>query len=154
MPTGSRPDETWVRAAPFRAHVRHAIDVAGVPWPAFAIESDISVSVVRTLLFGRGGRRLGRLTPRIAARLLRVEAAQLSGLRHSHVRAEATAQRLNVMLSNGIEPNRLARWCDLSGHEFDALVRGAAPSCSRLTETLALAAQRSLCAPALGRRAA
>ena len=154
VPTDAPLDETWVRAAPFRALVRHVIDVAGVPWPAFAIESAVSVTVVHTLLFGRGGRPMSRLNPRIAARLLRVGPSQLADLRRIHVRADATAERLVALLAGGSEPIRLARWCDLTGREFDSLVSGATPSCSRLTETLAVAAERTLCAPVLSRRAA
>lgn len=142
-------------AAPFRAHVRHAIAVAGVPWPAFAVESGVPIPAVRTLLFGRGnGRPLTRIEPRIAAMVLRTGAPELAGLRHTWVSADATAQRLRGLLGAGVDPVGLAQWCGLSAHDMARLVEGYAPSCARLTECLSVAAERLAAAPVLHQRAA
>ncbi|MBK8447600.1 MAG: hypothetical protein IPL41_13230 [Micropruina sp.] len=154
LPLEPGPDEPWVLAAPFRAHVLHSVEAAGIPWPAFAIETGIPVQAIRSLLFGRQGRPLKRLTPRLAARLLRVQPADLHGLHRTYVCADVTAHRLGALLRGGVDPLRLARWCDLSPHELARLVDGEAPSCSRVTEALALAAERMMLAPVLGQRAA
>lgn len=133
-----------MEAAPFRAHVQHAIAAAGVPWPAFAVASGVSVVAVQSLLFGRAGRRVTRLEPHIASRLLRVQTADLIGLRRGQVSADATAVVLRDLLDGGLQPDRLARWCRVSRVEFDRLVDGRAASCSRLTECLAVASERLL----------
>jgi len=151
-PLGRSP---WVEAAPFRAHVRHTTDTAGVPWPALAVLSGVSVPAVHALLFGRRGRALTRLEPRVAARLLSVGTAELRGLRRAWVAAEPTAVRLRQLLAGGLDPLRVARWCDLTPTQLADLVDGDAPACSQLTETLVLAADRlRVAAPQPGRLAA
>lgn len=145
---------SWVDAAPFRAHVRHAIAVAGVPWPAFAVESGVPVTAVRTLLFGRSGRHQPRIEPRIAARLLCLGAHELTSLRRTQVVADDTAKRLEQLLIDGTPPLALAQWCAISPNELARLVDGEAFTCSRLTECLSIAAERLAAAPALNQRAA
>ena len=145
---------SWLDAAPFRAHVRHAVAEAGIPWPAFAIESGVPLPAVRSLLFGRGGRPVGRIEPRIAARLFSIGAAELAGLRRTHVAATGTAQRLRELLVTGVDPLALARWCAISPGELARLVDGDDWSCSRLTECLSLAAERMAAAAVPHQRAA
>ncbi|MFT4294756.1 MAG: hypothetical protein QM582_05020 [Micropruina sp.] len=136
------PRPLWVDAAPFRAHVRHTIDDADVPWPAIAVAGGVSVNAVRGLLFGRAGRQQVRIEPRLAARLLQVDARQLITLRTARVPAGDTTERLRELLTAGFDPLRLARWCHLSPTELALLVDGDATSCTRLTEALADAARR------------
>ena len=119
LPLEPGPDEPWVLAAPFRAHVLHSVEAAGIPWPAFAIETGIPVQAIRSLLFGRQGRPLKRLTPRLAARLLRVQPADLHGLHRTYVCADVTAHRLGALLRGGVDPLRLARWCDYINSFWD-----------------------------------
>lgn len=133
---------TWVDAAPFRAHVRHAMNVADVPWPAVAVAAGVSVPAVRALLGGRAGRPQARVEPRLAARLLRVDAGELIAMRSARVPSALTAERLRHLLADGVDPLRMARWCQIAPDELTALVDGDATSCSRLTEALVLAAQR------------
>ncbi|MFT3862098.1 hypothetical protein [Micropruina sp.] len=141
-------------AAPFRAHVEHTIAEAHVPWPAFAVASNLPVPAVHTLLFGRGGRALRRLEPGVATRILKVGPADLTLLRISQVTADLAAARLRALLRSGVPADRVARWCDLSTEQMLALADGRVSICSRLTEALAVAAERMMFAPALGRRAA
>jgi len=100
------------------------------------------VPAVHALLFGRRGRALTRLEPRVAARLLAVGTAELRHLGRAWVPAGPTAARLRQLLVAGLDPLRVARWCDLTPTELARLVDGEAASCSRLTETLVLAADR------------
>ncbi|MFT4216362.1 MAG: hypothetical protein QM619_04135 [Micropruina sp.] len=136
------PRSTWVDAAPFRAHVRHATSVADVPWPVVAMAAGVSLSVVRALLVGRAGRPMTRIEPRLAAQLLRVDADELSALRVLRVPATLTTERLRGLLADGFPPLRLAQWCQIGPDELALLVDGDTLTCTRLTETLALAAER------------
>lgn len=141
-------------AAPFRAHVRHVLATADVPWPVFATASGVPVPALRTLLFGRHGRRLTRLEPSIAARLLQTSPSDLAYLRRAQVDAEVTVTRLRTLLAAGHDPVELRRWCELEPTAFHHLINGHSVLCSRLTESLALAAERMAAAPARQQRAA
>jgi len=135
--------------------VRHIAETAQVPWPAIAVLSGVSVPAVHALLFGRRGRALTRLEPRVAARLLSVGTADLRRLRRAWVPAEPTATRLRHLLAGGLDPLRVARWCDLTPTELAGLVDGEAAGCSQLTQTLVVAADRlRVAAPHPGRAAA
>ncbi|MBP8918224.1 MAG: hypothetical protein KBG85_00805 [Micropruina sp.] len=140
---------SWIDAAPFRAHVLHVAESAGVPWPAVAVVSGVPLASVRTLLFGRRGRRQTRIGPQAAARLLNVGVTDLAGLRNGRVPAASTATRLRRLLAAGADPLLLARWCDLRNADLARLADGDVPACSRLTAALVLAAERSW---ATGRR--
>lgn len=129
-------------AAPFRAHVRHTIAGSGVPWPAVAITAGVSLAAVHALLGGRTGRPLARIEPGLASRLLRVDAAGLAALRSLRVPAGLTSERLRKLLAGGDDPLRLARWCQIDPGELALLIDGDAATCTRLTETLVLAAGR------------
>lgn len=137
--------DQWVDAAPFRAHVRHAVSVADVPWQVLAVVSGVPLPAVRSLLFGRSGRPLPRIEPRLATRLLRVSGTHLQALSTLRVGAHDTSELLRDALVAGVEPLRLARWCRLTPTELALLVDGEATACSRLTEALARAAHRRVC---------
>lgn len=134
----------WVDAAPFRAHVRHAVSVTGVPWQALAVVAGVPLAAVRGLLFGRAGRLATRLEPRLASRLLGVDAAELTALRQLWVGATVTAEALWEVLGAGVDPLALARWCQLTPDALAGLVDGDSTRCTRLTEALAVAAERDL----------
>ena len=151
-----QPDgRSWIDAAPFRAHVLHVVESAGVPWPAFAVIGGVPLATLRTLLFGRRGRRQTRIGPQLAARLLSVDVADLAGLRTGQVAAAAsTVIRLRRLLAAGADPLLLARWCELRPVDLARLVDGEAAACSRLTAVLTLAAERSWTAGRRSGRAA
>ena len=151
----SRPRRpAWVDAAPFRAHLRHALAVADVPWPAVAIASGVPVAAVRALLFGRSGRPQTRIDPRLAARLLGLDAGELTRMRITRVAASGTTDRLRTLLAAGVDALQLARWCQIAPDELALLVDGDATTCSRLTEALILAAERLRATPSAPGRAA
>ncbi len=133
---------TWVDAAPFRAHVRHAVEAAAVPWPAVAVATGVSLPAVHALLVGRAGRPQTRIEPRLAGRLLRIGADELIAMRSLRVPAARTGARLRNLLAAGVDPLWVARWCQIGLNELTLLVEGEATSCTQLTETLGLAAQR------------
>jgi hypothetical protein len=147
-------EATWVPAAPFRAHVLHTIAEARVPWPAFAIAAGVPVPVIHTLLFGRNTRPLRRLAKGVAGKVLAVGVNDLTLLRVAHVGTDLAAARLRALLRSGVPAERVARWVDLTPDQLARLVDGRAATCARLTEALAVAAERMQFAPALGRHAA
>ncbi len=107
-----------------------------------AIAAGVSLAAVHALLDGRAGRPLARIEPRLASRLLRVDAAALAVLRSLRVPARLTTERVRELLAGGADPLWLARWCQIEPDELALLVDGDAATCTRLTETLALAAGR------------
>lgn len=129
-------------AAPFRAHVRHIVAACGVPWPAMAVAAGVPLAAVQALLTGRAGRPLTRIEPRLASRLLAVDAVALAAMRSVRVPAALTTDRLRDLLAGGDDPLWLARWCRIDAAEVALLIDGDAPTCTRLTETLVLAARR------------
>ncbi|MFT3971863.1 MAG: hypothetical protein QM695_16705 [Micropruina sp.] len=133
---------TWVDAAPFRAHVRHTIEAAAVPWPVVAVAADVSLASVHALLAGRAGRTQTTIAPLMAARLLRLDARALHAMRSLRVSGWLTGRRLRDLLTAGSDPVRLARWCQIDLNELILLVEGEPTTCTRLTEALALAAER------------
>jgi hypothetical protein len=134
----------WIPAAPFRAHVRHVIEVAEIPWQVAAVEAGVSLSLVQHLLWGRTGRVPSRIAPAAAARLLRLTASDLAGLHRGMVPATETTRRLRELLAAGWAPDRLAGFCRLRPTELAALVEGDTVGCTRLTESLVRAAERLL----------
>lgn len=129
-------------AAPFRAHVRHTIETAAVPWPVVAVAADVSLAAVHTLLAGRAGRAQATIAPGLAARLLRVDARELQAMRSLRVSGWLTGRRLRDLLTAGSDPVWLAGWCQIDLQELILLVEGEATTCTRLTEALARAAER------------
>lgn len=133
---------SWVDAAPFRAHVRHAVETTAVPWQVVAVAADVSLTAVHALLSGRAGRTQTKIAPRLAARLLQIDVRELHAMRSLRVPAWLTGRRLRDQLVAGADPLRMARWCQIGLDELTLLVEGEATSCTRLTEILALAAER------------
>ncbi len=73
-------DDYWVQAAPFRALLDRLLDVTGLPWPVLAQEAGIPLRLAEHLLFGRRGRRLGRIPADSARRILLLDEARLARL--------------------------------------------------------------------------
>ncbi|MGB4272089.1 MAG: hypothetical protein WBJ44_06805 [Propionicimonas sp.] len=131
-------DHDWVLAAPFRAHLVHLQAVTGLPWAALAAQAGVSPTLVDHLVFGRRGRRVTRLAPESAARLLAVTSAGLAALSGAWVPTAATAHRLELLVTDGCSVHDLADWCRLTPTALLALPES--PRCTRLTELLMSAA--------------
>src|SRR5665647_1129626 len=63
MPVLPQLPTLWVSAAPFRYPVHHLMTATGVPWQVMAVVADLPQQQVRSLLYGRDGRRRSRLSP-------------------------------------------------------------------------------------------
>ena len=104
----------WVTAAPFRAHVRHLMEVSGLPLPAIAARAGVSRPLVEHLLFGRRGRHVRRISPHSAQRLLAVTPAALQACRAVRLPAHPMAGGLPASIADGSGPRDAGR--SLSPH--------------------------------------
>lgn len=127
--------DTWVLAAPFRAHVRYVMECSGVPWRVIAAAAAVPAPTVRSLLGGR----LGKLPARSATRLLAVTPATLRYARVELVDAAETARYLRALRGRGLTLRTLGRFVGMADFEVAALVDGT-PRCSRLVALHAMAA--------------
>jgi hypothetical protein len=125
----------WVPAAPFRAHLRHLLDLTGLPWPVVALKAGVPPRLVRRLLFVDQGRRLPKLPRESAMRLITLNDATLAELAHTWVPADDTRHHLAEVLARGCPAPQLARYCRLSVPELMAALD--APRCTELTALLA-----------------
>lgn len=78
---GGEPDQRWVEASPFRAHLKHLMSVGSLDVAEVAVVLGLSTRAVRHLLDGRAGRVPRRISPQTARRLLLVRADDVQGLR-------------------------------------------------------------------------
>jgi hypothetical protein len=122
----------WVAAAPFRYHVQHLIAATGVPWQMVAIVAELPQQQVRTLLYGRAGRRRPRLSPYAARRLLAVTQEQLLTLRTQLAPASLVRDNLAALLEDGVTVEALAAWLHLDVGRVAQLAHGAG-TCTVIT---------------------
>jgi hypothetical protein len=122
----------WVAAAPFRYHVQHLIAATGVPWQMVAIVAQVPQQQVRTLLYGRDGRRRPRLSPYAARRLLAVTPEQLWRLRTQRAPASLVRDHLAALLDDGLSVESLASWLSLDTSTVTQLAEGSG-TCSLVT---------------------
>lgn len=115
----------WVAAAPFRYHVHHLIAATGVPWQMVAIVAQLPQQQVRTLLYGRDGRRRPRLSPYAARRLLAVTQEQLLSLRTERAPASIVRDNLAALIEDGVTVQALATWLSLDTVTVAGLAEGA-----------------------------
>ena len=115
----------WVAAAPFRYHVQHLIAATGVPWQMVAIVAQLPQQQVRTLLYGRDGRRRPRLSPYAARRLLAVTPEQLLALRTQRAPASVVRDNLAALVEDGVTVEALATWLCLDAVTVAGLADGA-----------------------------
>ncbi len=132
MDHASRLPTQWVSAAPFRYHVQHLVAATGVPWQVVAIVAQLSQQQVRTLLFGRDGRRRPRLSPYAARRLFAVTRDQLQAMRTERVPAAFVRENLSALLSHGLAVEQLADWLSLEPETVELLEAGRV-DCSLVT---------------------
>ncbi|MDR1768090.1 MAG: hypothetical protein LBR32_06660 [Propionibacteriaceae bacterium] len=126
--------QQWVDAAPFRAHLEHVLAATGLPWPAVALHAGVSPATARSLLFGRSGFGVQRISPQCARRLLGLDIERVSQLKRRQVPSRQTALRVERLLDSGCDAAWLARWCHLSAAELRNLPDQ--PFCSELTALL------------------
>jgi hypothetical protein len=115
----------WVLAAPFRAHLLRVHAETRLPLPALALQAGLPLALVDHLVHGRRGRRMHRIPPAAARRLLALGPATFDELAERRIEAATT----------------LASWCRLTPSELAAV--GSRYECSALTALLVRAAYQS-----------
>lgn len=138
--TIERCDHTWVQAAPFRAHVRHLIDAAGVPWRVIAIAARVPAATVRTLLVGRDGRLRPRISRRSAECLMTVRVDDLQAARFTPVPAARTGRMLSALHQRGLGWEEMAAMLGSDAVTLSRIACGGRRTCPALLELLAQAA--------------
>ncbi|HEY8662347.1 MAG TPA: hypothetical protein VIL68_01910 [Propionibacteriaceae bacterium] len=125
MPVLPQLPTLWVSAAPFRYHVHHLMAATGVPWQVMAVVADLPQQQVRSLLYGRDGRRRSRLSPYAARRLLALDATQLRRLQVREIPAHLVMHSVHALLADGASLESIARWLRLDLHSTSQLAAGA-----------------------------
>ena len=125
----------WVSAAPFRYHVHHLMAATGVPWQVIAVAADLPQQQVRTLLFGRGGRRRSRLSPYAARRLLALDVAQLRRLQVLDLPVHFVTDSARALLADGVSLSEIAAWLNLDLHSAKRVVAGVG-GCSQTMDIM------------------
>jgi hypothetical protein len=140
MPIAHRdePDYAWVPAAPFRAHLHRLRAESGLPWSVIALAAGVPPALVQSLVLGRRGRPVRRISPAAASRLLGLDVGLLRKLPRRRVDAAPTTARVRHLLAQGCDIARLAEWCRCTPAQVRALLRGS--RCSELTALLVEAA--------------
>lgn len=89
----------WVEAGPFRAHLRHLMDVGGLTVTEIAVLAGVPPRMATSLLHGRAGRPVRRISTENARSLLWLGAADVQSLRTRQVPAEESRLRLRRLLA-------------------------------------------------------
>jgi transcriptional regulator with XRE-family HTH domain len=130
----------WVEAGPFRAHLRHVMAVGDLSATEVATLAGVSPRMAASLLTGRGGRPVRRISPDTARSLLRVTAADARAVRTRQVPAEESRLRVRRLLLRGTD---LADRLGVTAEAVATLASGTSGWCSALLALRLLALARA-----------
>jgi hypothetical protein len=133
----------WVEAGPFRAHLRHVMAVGDLTVAEVATLTGVSPRMATSLISGRGGRSVRRISPDSARALLRVTAADAKALRHRQVPAAESRLRLRRLLGGGTDPVALAVRLGVTTEILGTLAAESTGWCSALLALRLLALVRA-----------
>jgi hypothetical protein len=133
----------WVDAGPFRAHLRHVMAVGELSATDIATLAGVSPRLATSLLIGRGGRPVRRISPDTARSLLRVTTADARALRTRQVPAEESRLRLRRLLVRGKDATGLAEQLGVTVEAVSTLATGTSGWCSALLALRLLALARA-----------
>lgn len=100
---------TWVDAGPFRAHLQHLMRTGDLTAREVATLAGISVGAADSLLLGRHGRPVRRISHATALALLDVRPQHAKTLRTRQVPASDSRRRLLRLLAEGATVTELAQ---------------------------------------------
>ena len=132
----------WVEAGPFRAHLRHVMAVGELTATEVATLGGVSPRLVTSLLRGRGGRPVRRISPDTARALLRLPAVEARELRIRQVPAAESRLRLHRLLGRGADPYALAAELGVTTEVVTTLAAETTTWCSALLALRLLALTR------------
>ena len=141
MVAGAAP---WVEAGPFRAHLRHLMDVGGLSATEVAVLAGVPPRMATSLAAGRAGRPVRRISPENARALLRVSAADVRSLRTRQVPASESRSRLLRLLPRLGGQAPLAQELGVAASALAELARPGTAWCSALLALRLLTASRTL----------
>jgi len=124
--------DTWLDAAPFRAHARHLMAASGLSSAELAELTGVSLGAVRHLVYGRSGRPARRICPQTARRLFLVTALEASLVRTRLVPSGRTRALLEQLVAAGWSVQQLSAATGLRRASVEALLEGREPSCPQL----------------------
>lgn len=140
-----RAGQTWVDAAPFRAHVAHLMAAAALSADAVALLAGVHTKAVARLMADRdaGGPVPRRIHPELARSLLEVRCRDVRALRYRVVGAQTVTGRARLLRSLGWSESRLAAAIGVDRRSLAGLLDGSAPTCTALVALRAAAAARA-----------
>lgn len=123
----------WVEAGPFRAHLRHLMDVGGLTAIEVAVLAGVPPRMATSLEHGRAGRPVRRISPEHARALLQVRGTDIRGLRSRQLPAAESRLRLRRLLAvRGAELDPLAEQLGVTIQSLRELADEATGWCSAL----------------------
>jgi hypothetical protein len=133
----------WVEAAPFRAHLGHLMDVGGLSATEVAVLAGVPPRMTTSLVTGRSGRPVRRISPENARALMQVGPDDVAALRTRQVPAAESRRRLRRLLARHAGPAALADQLGLAVSSLDELARPGTRWCSALLALRLLTAART-----------
>jgi hypothetical protein len=122
----------WVDAAPFRTHLRHLISSSGLSGREIATLMGLPPGAVRSLLLGRCGRPVRRMSRDIAGLLLNLTPGILARAAVEQLPPHEARRRVRSLMKRGWRVEELASYLRLPVAEVEELARGKATSCRAL----------------------
>jgi len=137
----------WVDARPFRAHLRHVMAVGNLSAVEVATLAGVSPRLATSLLTGRSGRPVRRISPDAARALLALTASDARAVRTRQVPAEEFRQRLRRLQSRGWDRSALAEQLGVATGDLVTLADARTSWCSALLAIRLVALARAATGP-------
>jgi len=135
-----RTEGPWVEAAPFRAHLRHLMAAGDLTAEEVALLAGLPPRFARSLLQGRRGRPLRRISPEQASRLLRLNPDDLTRVTRRRVVAALVVRPVRQLEAAGWAQDEIAGRLGLSCADLSDLLVGRLGACPQIVAVRAAAA--------------
>lgn len=137
---------SWVRAEPFRAHLRHLMATTGLPWRVLSRLAGAEPREVQRLLQGSSdGRTVRRVRMALARQLYALDVETVDRARRRTVESTISVEALTRLSEAGWDASELSSRLRLSAGLLRALLEGRRAVCSLLVQSQILAAVEVLC---------
>ena len=133
----------WVEAGPFRAHLRHLMEVGGLSATEVAVLAGVPPRMALSLVRGRSGRPVRRISSENARALLQVADTDVRALRTRQVPAAESRRRLLRLLARGGGSVALAQELGVAASSLGELAQPSSTWCSALLALRLLTASRT-----------
>ena len=139
----------WVEAGPFRAHLRHLMAVGDLTVGEVATLTGVPPRLATSLVEGRHGRPVRRISPDAARALLRVSAADARAVRTRQVPAAEFRVRLRRLRRRGWPLDQLAARLGVTTDVLADLAADTTSWCSALLAVRLVTLARASAGPEL-----